>query len=376
MYREKNRPRVYLRRTYGVSENLQSLIEEWDGLGVVVSRHRETGSWIFVALHDATLGRPTGGCRLRTYRSPAAGLRDAMRLAEGMTYKWAAMDFRYGGGKSVLAVPGPLEGGLRRSLFTRLGQVMNALNGGYGVGEDLGTTPADMSFLATVTPYVAGIRDGRPAPDPGPFTAMGVHEGIRAAIAHLDGAPDLHGKSVLVQGVGDVGHPLALLLRDSGARVVASDIDAGRARAVAEECGGSAVGSREVYETECDVYAPCAVGATINARTVPMLRCRIVAGSANNQLEVPEDAERLRRRGILYAPDYVVNGGGAMAFGLMEQRVRDPEQLTEQVRSIGRSLKEIFREAERDDSSPVAAARKRALRTLRQGASAQSATGK
>lgn len=352
-----------------MSEDVQSLIEEWDGLGVAVSHHRATGSWIFIALHDATLGRPTGGCRLRTYRSPAAGLRDAMRLAEGMTWKWAAMDFGYGGGKSVLAVPGPLQGELRRSLFTRLGHLMNALNGGYGVGEDMGTTPEDMAFLATITPYVAGIRDGGPAPDPGPFTAAGVHAGIEAAIAHLDGTPDLAGKSVLVQGVGDVGRPLARLLSASGARVISSDIDAGRAHAVARECGGTTVDAGAVCESACDVYAPCAVGATVNARTIPVLRCRIVAGSANNQLEVPEDAERLRRRGILYAPDYVINGGGAMAFGLMEQGIRDPDRLTERVRSIGGALTEIFREADGDDSSPVFAARKRALRALKRATS-------
>ena len=348
-----------------MSEGLQSLIEEWDGLGVVVSHHRETASWIFIALHDATLGRPTGGCRLRTYRSPAAGLRDAMRLAEGMTWKWAAMDFGYGGGKSVLAVPGPLEGEQRRLLLTRLGDLMNALNGGYGVGEDMGTTPEDMTFLSTVTPYVAGIHDGGPAPDPGPFTAAGVHAGIEAAIGHLDGTPDLAGKSVLVQGVGDVGRPLARLLSRSGARVISSDIDVGLAHVVAHECGGTTVDADAVYESACDVYAPCAVGATVNARTIPALRCRIVAGSANNQLEVPEDAERLRRRGILYAPDYVINGGGAMAFGLMERGIRDPERLTERVRSIGGVLASIFREADGDDSSPVLAARKRALRALK-----------
>jgi len=359
-----------------VSENLHSLIENWNGLGVVMSHHRETGSWIFIALHDATLGRPTGGCRLRTYRSPAAGLRDAMRLAEGMTYKWAAMEFPYGGGKSVLAIPGPLEGGPRRELFVRFGQLMNSLNGGYGVGEDLGTTPKDMAFLATVTPYVAGARDGGPVPDPGPFTAAGVHAGIMAAIAHLDGTPDLASKSVLVQGVGDVGRPLARLLSDSGARVVASDIDPRRAGAVARECGGTTVDSREVYDTACDVYAPCAVGATLNARTVPMLRCRIVAGSANNQLESPEDAERLQQRGILYAPDYVINGGGAMAFGLMEQGIRDPGELTARVRSIGRSLTEIFREAGGDGSSPLSAAHKRALRVLKRAAPGQPTTGK
>ena len=348
-----------------MGHGLESLIEEWDGLGIVTSHHAETGSWIFIALHDATLGRPTGGCRLRTYRSPAAGLRDAMRLAEGMTWKWAAMDFRYGGGKSVLAVPGPLAGEARRSLFTRLGHLMNALNGGYGVGEDLGTTPRDMAFLATVTPYVAGVREDGSAPDPGPFTAVGVFAGIEAAVVHLDGGASLAGKSVLIEGVGDVGGPLARLLGDAGAKVIAADLDHDRARRVAGECGGTAIDCGDVYDTECDVYAPCAVGATVSARTVPRLRCRIVAGSANNQLEVAEDADRLLERGILYAPDYVINGGGAMAFGLMEQGIRDTDRLNARVRSIGASLAAIFREAGVGGESPVVAARKRARRVLR-----------
>ena len=350
-----------------MGDTLESLIEGWDGLGVVTSRHRETGSWIFIALHDNTLGRPSGGCRLKSYPSPADGLRDAMRLAEGMTYKWAAMGLGYGGGKSVLVVPGPLAGDPRRSLFAHLGQVMNALNGAYGVGVDMGTTPRDMAFLATITPYVAGPREGGPPPDPGPFTAVGVHEGIRAAIAHRDGSPDLAGKSVLIQGVGDVGHPLARLLRDSGAKVIASDIDPARAAAIAEECGGTTVAPGEVYDTECDVYAPSAIGATLNKRTIPRLRCRVIAGSANNQLEKPDDADRVRERGILYAPDFVINGGGAMAFGLMERGILDVDELTSRVRSIGGSLTEIFQEADARGVSPVEAAHRRALGFLERG---------
>ena len=348
----------------GTEIGLETLIEGWDGLGVVSSYHEETRSWIFVALHDNTLGRPTGGCRLKSYPSPAEALRDAMRLAEGMTSKWAAIDLPYGGGKSVLSVPGPVAGEQRRSLFRRFARVLNALDGGYSVGEDLGTTREDMTFLATLTNAVAGSHDGNPPPNPSPYTAVGVHAGIVAAVNHLDGSPDLTGKSVLVQGAGDVGGALAGLLRDSGARVLVSDIDAGRASAVAARCGGAAVDPGAVYDTECDVYAPSAVGATLNQRSIPRLRCRIVAGAANNQLEVPEDADRLRARGILYAPDYVINGGGAMSFGLMERGILDPGDLESRVRSIGGSLAAIFREADDAGCSPVVAARERALRAL------------
>ena len=350
---------------------MEVLIEEWDGLGVVTSYHAETGSWIFVALHDDTLGRPTGGCRLKTYASPASALRDAMRLAEGMTLKWAAMDFGYGGGKSVLAVPAPIHGEARRSLFTRFGQVLGALEGAYQVGEDLGTTPEDMAFLSTVTNCVAGCGAGAEGAghvaDPGPFTAAGVHEGIMAALAHIDGTRDLHGRTVLVQGAGDVGGPLARMLARSGARVLVSDLDDGLAASVAEACAGETVDTAAVYDTPCDVYAPCAVGATVNERTIPRLQCRVIAGSANNQLEVPGDAERVRARGILYAPDYVINGGGAMAFGLMDSGISDPGELEERVRTIGATLARIFRDADARAVAPPDAARELALRALAKG---------
>ncbi len=345
-------------------DRIESLIERWEGLAVVASYHAETASWVFVALHDDRLGRPTGGCRMKSYPSPAAALRDAMRLAEGMTWKWAAMGFGYGGGKSVLAVPGPLEDGRRRALLTHFAKVLNGLGDGYGVGADLGTTTDDMAFLAGLTAAVAGTERGKRPPETGPFTATGVHAGIEACMAHLHGSADLSGRTVVVQGVGDVGEPLAAMLARSGARVLVADLDGSRARAVAGRWGGVAIAAGEALAAECDLYAPCAVGATLNVRTIPHLRCDAVAGAANNQLETPEDAERLRARGILYAPDYVVNGGGAMAFGLMERGIRDPAGLEERLRGIGRLLREIFREADARVVSPVAAARERARRTL------------
>ena len=180
-----------------------------------------------------------------------------------------------------------------------------------------------------------------------------------------------------VTGVGDVGGALARLLQGSGARVLVSDIDRERAGAVAARCGGATVDPDAVYGTECDVYAPGAVGATLNERTIPQLRCRVVAGPANNQLEVPEDAERLRARGILYAPDYIINGGGAMSFGLMEQGILDRADLESRVRAIGGSLAAIFRDADAAGCSPVGAARARALRAMTgDGAAAVRAGGR
>ena len=348
-----------------MSFSIESLIEEWDGLGVVTSYHRETGTWIFLALHDATLGRPTGGCRLKSYSSPASALRDAMRLAEGMTYKWAAIGFGYGGGKSVLAVPGPIEGADRRALFTHFGGLLDRLSGAYGVGPDLGTTWEDMAFLATVTSAVVGSEDGGHPPDPSPFTAAGVHAGVVACLTREYGAGELAGRSVLVQGVGNVGRPLAGLLAQSEARVLVSDLDGDRARTVADECGGTIVDPRSVCRVECDVYAPCAVGATVNRGTIPGLRCRIVAGAANNQLGRAQDADLLLERGILYAPDYVINGGGAMAFGLMEEGMRGSAEVIGEVRRrIAASLDGIFREADSLGISPAMAAHRIAAKAL------------
>jgi leucine dehydrogenase len=344
------------------------LIEAWDGLAVVVRHDRPTGTWIFVALHDDTLGPPTGGCRMKPYDRPEEGLRDALRLAEGMTHKWAAMDFPFGGGKSVLAVPRPLEGEARRGLLRRFGHLLNSLGGAYGTGEDLGTTPEDMMEIASVSKHVIGLHGRSEGPmDPGPFTALGVFEGIRAAMRHRVASDDLSGRSVLVQGVGDVGEPLARMVAAAGGSLLLADLDEERARELADELRGVVVEPQDVYDARCDVYAPCAVGATLNADSIARLRCLVVAGSANNQLETIEDAERLHRRGIVYAPDFVVNGGGAMAFTsiyLGEDRV---EELERRVRSIGTAIAEILHDSEERAESPLAAARRRVQRTLERG---------
>lgn len=355
------------------SPDFWSVLSEWDGIGAVVRYDRPTGAWIFVAMHDDTMGSPTGGCRMKVYDRPEDGLWDALRLAEGMTYKWASIGFDFGGGKSVLAIPRPLEGAERAGLLTRFGKLLNTLQGAYRAGEDLGTTPEDMQAVAQVTNQVVGLdpSGGKPR-DPGPYTALGVFVGIQAALEHRFGSAEMTGRSVLVQGVGDVGDPLTRSLRDAGAEVLVVDLDADRAAAFAGEVGARVVDPSAMYETECDVYAPCAVGATVNPETIPLLRCAIVAGSANNQLLSDTDAEALQGRDILYAPDYVINAGGAMAFALIHQGVTDVATLRERVSSLRQALTEIFTESRADGTTPLSAARSRVDRILLDRRSANS----
>lgn len=348
-----------------MDNDVLSLIEAWDGNGVVTRFDRPTGTWIFIALHDATLGRPSGGTRMKVYPALADGLRDAMRLAEGMTYKWAGLGLPFGGGKAVLALGQPLEGERKEGLLGRYGALIESLSGAFGTGADLGTGPDEMLAVARRCRYVLGVDyDTMTSTDPGPYTAHGVLCGLRAAVAQVYGSDDLAGRTVLVQGLGGVGRPLARSLAGLGATVLVSDVDDGRTELLVGELGCRAVAPESVYSTPCDVYAPCAVGATLNPHTIPKLACRIVAGSANNQLLDADDAERLHQRGILYAPDYVINSGGAMAFSLMRDGVRGEEALMERVTGVGRAIAEILKEAADSREEPLATARRRVDRIL------------
>ena len=348
-------------------EGILGILAGWQGVGVVIRRDLPTGTWIFVVLHDDTLGPPTGGCRMKVYARPSDALLDGIRLAEGMTYKWAAMDFPFGGAKSVLAVPRLLSGDERRGLLLRFGALLNSLGGRYGTGADLGTTTEDMRTIAEVSPYVIGVHGRSEGPmDPSPYTALGVFSGIQAALGHREGERGLSGRSVLIQGVGAVGASLARRLVEAGAEVILSDIDEGRARATAEELDAEVVAPGAEYDTPCTVYAPCAVGATLNRETIPRLACDIVAGAANNQLGHPGDAEALMERDILYAPDFVINGGGAMAFTLIYQGA-SLDTVEARVRSIGPRLETIFAEAELRSTSPAEAALAHAEAILARG---------
>lgn len=347
---------------------MKTLIERWDGQAVVMRFDAETGTWMFIALHNMTLGPASGGTRMKIYPSPEDGLADAMKLAEGMTYKWAAIDFRNGGGKAVLAIPRTLEGEERRGLFLRYGSLVDSLKGVYSTGVDLGTTPEDMVVVRSRTRHVHGVSADKESVDAGAFTALGVFSGLRAALGHVFGSSEVQGRKVLVQGLGDVGGALARYLGDAGAQLLVSDVDPRRIQAITDSFEARVVPLDEVYSAECDVYAPCAVGGTLNRETIPALRSKVVAGSANNQLEVPaEDSKRLLERGILYAPDYVINAGAAMVFGLIARGVVEEGVLARSVEGIGDSLTQIFAEARERGESPVAAARRRVDRILARG---------
>jgi leucine dehydrogenase len=344
---------------------MESLIREWDGESVAVHYDRPTDAWIFIAVHDRTLGMAMGGCRLNIYPSPRDGLRDALRLSKGMTLKWAAIDFPFGGGKAVLALPRPIDHAAREGLLVRFGELVDMLGGAYGTGVDLGTTPEDMDIVGRRTERVFGRTAAQGgAGDPGPWTALGVYSGLLAACEHVWGNASVDGRSVLVQGVGGVGSPLARRLREGGARLIFTDALPARAQALADELGADVIAPESAYETECDVFAPCAIGGILNERSIPKLRCRIVGGSANNQLERDADANLLHQRGILYAPDFVINAGGAIAHGALEVLRWTPEKASDRVRRIYDTLGEVLAESKRRNESPLHEAIRRAERVL------------
>lgn len=334
------------------------MIKAWPGEEVVVRYDSPGEAWMFIAIHSTRGRRSVGGVRMKVYPDPSEGLWDALRLAEGMTSKWAAIDVDYGGGKGVIALSRPVVGAQRVSVLRRFGRLIASLNGRYGTGPDIGTTPADMALLAAETRYVHCYDWRKREPyDPGVFTAQGVFVGIQAALRHATGSGELANKRVLIQGVGDTGAPLARMLHAAGATVLLNDLDPVKVSILAGELRAEIVSMEAVYDTVCDVYAPCSVGATLSETTIPKLRCRVVAGAANNQLQEPADAARLLARGIVYAPDYVVNGGGAVSLALVDDGVDFP-QITEAVNRMDERLSLIFREAATRRESPVEAARR------------------
>ena len=325
----------------------ESLLRDWDGEEAVVRFDEPSGSWMFVGVHSTTLGPAAGGTRMKTYAEPADGLRDVLRLSSAMTSKMAMASVPLGGGKGVLAVPEIPQGSDRRELLLRYGDLVESLHGTYVTACDMNTGPPDMDVIAERCSSVLGRTEanggsGTSAPN----TAVGVFHGIRATVAHAFGSNDLDGRTVAVQGVGAVGGPLSRMLADAGAQLTLADVDDVRAKELGEELEAEVVPADQIAEVPCDVFAPSATGGVLNADTIATLRCRVIAGAANNQLGEPADAERLAGRGILYAPDYVVNAGGVIHLVSYEMLDEDDERVQERLRAIGDTLGEVFARAE------------------------------
>jgi leucine dehydrogenase len=337
----------------------EELIEAWDGEEVVVHRDPPTSSWMFIGVHSTVTGPAMGGTRMNSYPSPAEALDDVLRLSDAMTWKQAAADIPYGGGKAVLAVPEiPAPGSAERvSLLRRYGDLVESLHGTYVTAADMNTGEADMDVVGDRTAHVLGRSEAAGGSgDPGADTARGVFHGIEATVRHVFGTDDLAARSVLVQGLGSVGTRLVEHLRDAGATVLVADVDGARAGSVAEEMGATVVAPDDVIGTVCDVFSPCATGKVLTEDTIPHLRCAIVAGAANNQLGVAEDGERLREAGILFAPDFVINAGGVIHLAGYETLGWDESTMTKRLEAIGDTLLEVFEAADREGISTAAAA--------------------
>ena len=315
-----------------------------------------------IAIHDTTLGPALGGTRLWRYRSDEEALTDALRLSRGMTYKNALAGLPFGGGKSVII--GDYKTIARAPLFRAHGRFVETFGGRYITAEDVGTSVADMSYVLLETQHVGGLagRDG----DPSPATARGVLRAMQAAAKWRWGADKLAGRTVAMQGCGNVGYHLAQELRRAGARLIVTDIEAERARRAARELAAEVVAPAEIYAAAADIFAPCGLGGILNDETIPQLKAEIVAGAANNQLLAARHGDALDARGILYAPDYVANAGG-MINGCRQLLGWEPARSRRRIEEIYDTLLRIFQLAEREKIPPYQAADRLAEERLRIG---------
>lgn len=295
-----------------MKKSIFEYMEEYGHEQLVFCRDEKAGLKAIIAIHNTTLGPATGGTRVWTYESEEDALVDALRLSQGMTYKYAAAGINLGGGKTTVIIKSPEQKG--EQLFRALGRFIDNLNGRYITGEDVGVTVGDLEYINMETDLVVGLpAENGGSGGPSPYTAMGVIGGMKACCKEIYGNESLKGKQVAVQGVGNVGHDVVKYLVEDGADVVVADVDENRVKRAVEEFKVSAVGVDEIYSVDCDIFSPCALGATINDETIPKLKCKIVAGSANNQLKEARHGEVLGQKGILYAPDFIINAGGTIA---------------------------------------------------------------
>lgn len=322
----------------------------------------KTGLKAIIAIHSTRLGPALGGCRVWPYESEAAALTDVLRLSRGMTYKNAAMGLDLGGGKAVIIADS--RTGKTQALFEAFGRAVERLGGRYITAEDVGTEPEDMVAVRSQTTHVAGLPDT--SGDPSPVTAFGVFNGMKAALEHAFGNGNLAGRRVAVQGLGAVGMHLCEHLHEAGAQLIVTDIAQGRIDQAVQKLGATAVASSDIYDVDCDVFSPCALGAVINDSTLPRLKARVIAGSANNQLAEPRHADELKKRGIVYAPDFIINGGGVINVAAeLEPGGYDRDRAFARVALIGEKVAKALKLADERGISADAAASQMAEERLK-----------
>lgn len=269
---------------------------------------KESGLKAIIGVHSTVLGPSLGGCRMWKYTDEQAALRDVLRLSRGMTYKAAVAGLNLGGGKAVVMADARTE--KTPAMLKAFGKAVEAMGGRYITAEDVGMSVSDIDTIRGYTKYAVGGSNEGGSGDPSVMTAFGVFQGMKAALKVTGLGESLEGARVAIQGVGNVGYHLASYLSAAGAKLVITDIYPNQIEKVVQEFGAEVVAPDQIYGVDCDIFAPCALGAVLNARTIPQLKCKIVAGSANNQLEADSDGFDLFSRGVVYAPDYAINSGG------------------------------------------------------------------
>ncbi|MGX5220488.1 Leu/Phe/Val dehydrogenase [Pseudomonas sp. S9] len=318
----------------------------------------QTGLKAIIAIHNTQLGPALGGCRFLPYANTQVAVQDAIRLAQGMSYKAALAGLDQGGGKAVIMRPPHIND--RAALFEAFGRFIESLDGRYITAMDSGTSSIDMDCIAQATQHVTSTTQ---AGDPSPHTAMGVFAGIRATAYARLGSDDLEDLRVAIQGLGNVGYALAEQLHAAGAELLVSDLDLGKVELAIEQFGAHPVPNHEILSVPCDILAPCGVGSVFDELAVSRLRCSAVAGAANNQLASPDISDALQARGILYAPDYVINAGG-LIYVALNHRGESLPSITAHLARISSRLTEIFAHAQADKRPPARVADALAERLL------------
>ena len=325
-------------------------MEKYDYEQLVFCQDEQSGLKAIIAIHDTTLGPALGGTRMWTYETEAQAIEDALRLARGMTYKNAAAGLNLGGGKTVI-IGDPFKQ-KNEEMFRALGRFVQGLNGRYITAEDVGTTVADMDLIHEETDYVTGVSEAfGSSGNPSPMTAYGVYLGIKASAKEAFGSDMLEGKTVAVQGLGNVAFSLCKHLHEEGAKLIVTDINKEAVARAVEAFGATAVDPADIYTQDADIFAPCALGAIVNDTTLSQMKFRVIAGSANNQLQESRHGQLLYERGIVYAPDYVINAGGVINVA-DELYGYNYERAKARVEKIYDSLQKIYA-ISRDEQIPT-----------------------